>query len=78
MFFVLSIVHSSFNTKHDGDHTSGRFRTFLSLSAAKIFGGVLIRNPSAAWRQRNNMSLEILDRRKTTFVYHFLVNEIDI
>ena len=50
----------------------------LFLSAAKIFGGVLIRNPSAAWRQRNNMSLETLDRRKTTFVYHFLVNEIDI
>ncbi|KAF0289289.1 Type II inositol 1,4,5-trisphosphate 5-phosphatase [Amphibalanus amphitrite] len=45
---------------------------------AKIFGGVLIRNPSAAWQQRNNMSLETLDRRKTTFVYHFLVNEIDI
>ncbi|XP_037080342.1 type II inositol 1,4,5-trisphosphate 5-phosphatase-like [Pollicipes pollicipes] len=49
-----------------------------ATALAKIFGGVLIRSPSAAWLQRNNMSLQTLDRRKTTFVYHFLVNEIDI
>lgn len=48
-----------------------------AFTLAKIFGAVLLRNPSSSWCQKNNVSLQALDRRKTAFVHHFLLNDIN-
>ena len=50
----------------------------VCLSAATIFGEVLLRSPLAERKGRSKRALASMNCKKATFIYQFLVNDITI
>ena len=48
------------------------------LYSATIFGEVLLRSPLAERKGRSKRALASMNRKKATFIYQFLVNDLTI
>ena len=54
----------------------GTFTVFPLSFVATIFGEVMLKTPLEERKSRNKRSINAMNRKKATFIYQFLVNDL--